>query len=189
MDARHENRSGKRNVGRPQGKPAPYCNPYLAGIGLGLTLLAAFLLMGRGLGASGAFTSLVSAGVDAVAPDHAATNGMYSVYLDNDGRNPLSDWLVFEIIGVFLGAFISAYLAGRIKGGIVKGSRISSRGRLLMAFLGGAMMGFAAKLARGCTSGLALSGGAVMGVGAWIFMLSIFIGGYAAAYFVRRQWT
>ena len=37
--------------------PAPYMNPYLAGIGLGLVLLASFVVMGRGLGASGAFSS------------------------------------------------------------------------------------------------------------------------------------
>ncbi|MBF8248605.1 MAG: putative transporter component, partial [Bacteroidetes bacterium] len=36
----------------------PYSNPYLAGLGLGLVLLAAFVVMGRGLGASGAFSSL-----------------------------------------------------------------------------------------------------------------------------------
>ncbi|UCF66021.1 MAG: hypothetical protein JSW33_00740, partial [bacterium] len=47
----------------------PYWNPYAAGIGLGITLLAAFLLMGRGLGASGAFTSFVSVGVNTVAPE------------------------------------------------------------------------------------------------------------------------
>ena len=46
----------------------------------------------------------------------------------------------------------------------------------------------AAKLTRGCTSGQALSGGAVQSVGSWAFMLSVFAGGYAAAYFVRRQW-
>ena len=34
--------------------PQPYWNPYLAGFGLGLVLLASFVIMGRGLGASGA---------------------------------------------------------------------------------------------------------------------------------------
>jgi hypothetical protein len=50
-------------------------------------------------------------------------------------------------------------------------------------------MGLAARAARGCTSGQALSGGAVLSVGAWIFMLSVFGGGYAFAWFVRRQWS
>ena len=41
-------------------EPAPYMNPYLAGVGLGLVLLLAFVLMGRGLGASGAFSTIVA---------------------------------------------------------------------------------------------------------------------------------
>ena len=57
------------------------------------------------------------------------------------------------------------------------------------AFVGGAVMGYGARLARGCTSGQALSGGAVLAVGSWAFMLCVFIGGYALAYFVRRLWN
>ncbi|MFC1481328.1 YeeE/YedE thiosulfate transporter family protein [Candidatus Neomarinimicrobiota bacterium] len=166
-----------------------YWSPYLAGIGLGLTLLAAIVLMGRGLGASGAFTSLVAVGVNAVAPEHASANGMFSAYLGDGTQNPLQDWLVFEIIGMLIGGYISARLAGRIKIGIEKGPQITGKQRLAAAFIGGALMGFAAKLARGCTSGLALSGAAVMSVGGWLFMLSLFAGGYLAAYAVRRLWT
>jgi hypothetical protein len=49
-------------------------------------------------------------------------------------------------------------------------------------------MGFGAKLARGCTSGQALTGGALLNVGSWAFMLAVFAGGYAMAYVMRRQW-
>lgn len=166
-----------------------YWNPYLAGLGLGLTLLATFILMGRGLGASGAFTSFISVGVNVVAPQHAESNGLYSSYLENDERHPLNDWLVIEILGIILGGFISGWLARRITWKIEKGPRISSAGRLFFAFSGGILMGFAAKMARGCTSGQALTGGAVMSLGSWIFMISVFIGAYAMAYFIRRQWT
>ena len=38
-------------------RPRPYADPYVAGVALGLVLLAAFLLAGRGLGASGAFAT------------------------------------------------------------------------------------------------------------------------------------
>ena len=65
---------------------------------------------------------------------------------------------------------------------------MSTRTRFLMAFIGGSLMGFGAKLARGCTSGQALSGGAMLGIGSWSFMIMVFVGGYAAAWFVRRQW-
>jgi uncharacterized membrane protein YedE/YeeE len=167
----------------------PYWNPYTAGIGLGITLLAAFLLMGRGLGASGAFTSFVSVGINAVAPQHAQTNGLYSAYLYNKDRHPLQDWLVFEILGVVVGGFISGWFARRIQWKVERGPRISSSGRLFWAFMGGTIMGFAAKMARGCTSGQALTGGAILSPGSWIFMISVFIGAYGMAYFIRRQWT
>ncbi|MBF8296300.1 MAG: putative transporter component, partial [Bacteroidetes bacterium] len=54
--------------------------------------------------------------------------------------------------------------------------------------IGGGLMGIGAKLARGCTSGQALTGGALFNVGSWAFMMMVFGGAYAAAYFVRRQW-
>jgi uncharacterized membrane protein YedE/YeeE len=166
----------------------PYLNPYLAGIGLGIVLLVAFVLMGRGLGASGGFTSMLTASVNAVASEYAAQNEMYSSYIGNGERSPLTDWLVFELIGVVIGGFISGILAGRIKRSVEGGPRISSHGRLALAFIGGTLMGFAAKMARGCTSGQALTGGALMSVGSWIFMIAIFIGAYAFAYLMRRQW-
>lgn len=167
--------------------PQPYMNPYLAGIGLGLVLLAAFVIMGRGLGASGAFSTLVSVVVAKVAPDHAAGNAFYGEYLSTEG-NPLKDWLLFEVIGLFAGGFLSGVLAGRIKRSTEKGPNISVRNRLVFAFIGGGMMGFGAKLARGCTSGQALTGGALLNVGSWAFMMCVFAGAYALAYFMRRQW-
>ncbi|MBI5217074.1 MAG: YeeE/YedE family protein [Ignavibacteriae bacterium] len=167
---------------------APYWNPYVAGIGLGLVLLASFVIMGRGLGASGAFTSLVSVGVNAVAQEHARSNGFFSEYLGDGTHSPLKDWLVFEVLGVIVGGFFSGILAHRVKGTVEKGERISTGKRFLFAFLGGGIMGFGAKLARGCTSGQALTGGALLSLGSWAFMLSVFAGGYMVAYFFRRQW-
>ena len=72
---------------------------------------------------------------------------------------------------------------------VEKGPRISNKGRFFFAFIGGSLMGFGAKLARGCTSGQALSGGAMLSVGGWAFMAAVFVGAYAFAYFIRRQWT
>lgn len=169
-------------------KPQNYWNPYFAGIGLGLTLLASFVIMGRGLGASGAFSSVVSVVAEAVSPQHANANSMYYAYLDNTGRSPLSTWLVFEVIGVIIGGFLSGFLAGRFKRKIDKGPNTTKAFRLIAAFLGGALMGFGAKLARGCTSGQALTGSALLNTGSWLFMLSLFAGGYFFAWFVRRLW-
>jgi len=91
-------------------------------------------------------------------------------------------------LGTFLGGTISGFLNGRFKVETRKGPQITDRQRWLFAFIGGAIMGYGARLARGCTSGQALSGGAVLATGSWIFMFCIFIGGYALAWFVRRLW-
>jgi uncharacterized protein len=163
----------------------PFTNPYVAGVGLGLVLLAAFVVMGRGLGASGAFGSVLAAFLAAVAPAHAHGNEFYQGYLE--WGPPLKDWLVFEVLGVLLGGFLSGAFAGRLARTVEKGPRIGVGGRFALAFLGGALMGFGAKLARGCTSGQALSG-ALLNVGSWAFMLAVFAGGYAMAVFVRREW-
>lgn len=169
--------------------PKPYWNPYWAGFGLGLVLLASFVLMGRGLGASGAFTTALATVVHKVAPAHSANNAFYAEYLGDGSRSPLKDWLVFEVLGVFAGGFLSGALANRLKIGIEKGPRISTRWRLIFAFIGGALMGIGAKIALGCTSGQALTGGALLNVGSWAFMWCVFGGAYALAYPFRKQWT
>jgi len=166
----------------------PYLNPYLAGIGLGLVLLAAFVLMGRGLGASGAFSSTVAWFTDLVAPAHAQANEYMSGYLGDGSTHPLKAWLVFEVIGLAVGALLSGLLAGRVRFAVEKGPRATTAMRLLCAFLGGALMAFGAHLARGCTSGQALTGGALLNVGSWAFMLMVFAGGYAVAWLFRWQW-
>ena len=170
-------------------KPAqPYWNPYVAGVGLGLVLLAAFVVMGRGLGASGAVASTITAGLNAVAPSHVAGNPAFAEYL-KEGTSPLMDWLVFEVLGVFVGGFLSGVLAHRVTKTVEKGPNITTNKRLMFAFVGGVLMGVGAKLARGCTSGQALTGGALLNVGSWAFMLMVFAGAYGLAYFMRRQWT
>ncbi len=169
--------------------PQPYMSPYLAGIGIGLVLLAAFVVMGRGLGASGAFSSAVAAGMDSVAPSRAEALEPYAAFLGNEERGPLRDWLVFEILGVVIGGALSAFLAGRLRRGIDRGPAAAIGTRLWLALSAGAIMGFGAKLARGCTSGQALTGGALLSVGSWAFIVTAFAAGYLFAPLFRRQWT
>lgn len=170
-------------------EPQPYWNPYVCGVGLGLVLLATFVVMGRGIGASGAMTSVVATGVKAVSASHAEANAFYMGYLGDGSVHPLKDWLVFEVLGVLIGGFLSGALAGRARVKVEKGPAISNGRRFLFAFSGGVIMAFGTKLARGCTSGQALTGGAMMNAGSWIFMTSLFIGAYVMAGFVKKLWT
>ena len=165
----------------------PFWNPYVAGVVLGLVLLGSFLIMGFGLGASGAVTRIAAFAVDLVAPKAVESNAYFSQYF-GPGKHVLGDWLVFEVLGVFLGGALGAYSAGRMKLGVDRGPRVSAGRRLALAVAGGVLMGIAARLARGCTSGQALTGGATLALGSWVFMLAVFAGGYALAYFFRKEW-
>jgi uncharacterized membrane protein YedE/YeeE len=100
----------------------------------------------------------------------------------------LRDWLVWELAGVAVGGFLSAWRGGRLGWRTERGPRVTTASRLLTAVAGGAVMGIGAKFARGCTSGQALSGGALLSVGSWIFILTAFAAGYACAPLARRLW-
>jgi hypothetical protein len=166
-------------------QPQPYMNPYLAGVGLGLVLLTAFVTMGRGLGGSSAFATAAGALIVNLAPETAKTNAYLATFAEG---NPFKDWLVFEVLGVFLGGLFSGLLANRATTTIERGPRASVTRRLVLAFVGGGLMALGAKLASGCTSGQALTGGSLLNAGSWLFMIAMFGGAYGAAWFLRRQW-
>lgn len=164
-----------------------YWNPYFGGFLLGIIILFTFYMTGRGLGASGAMKSSVVAIVDTVTPKHAEANAYYSQFI-KDEESPLNTWLIFETLGVLIGAFISGGLSGRIGWRVQHSPKITSKRRLIFALLGGVLFGLGAQIARGCTSGAALSGMAVISTGGFITMLAIFGTGYLFAYFFRKNW-
>jgi uncharacterized membrane protein YedE/YeeE len=164
----------------------PYWNPYLAGFLIGVVLLATFVVMGRGLGATGAFSAVLVWLLALGSPAYVEGNAIHAGYW-NDGA-PLAVFLVYLMIGSLTGAAISGALAGRTWLTIGRGPAISDSARLAAAFVGGFVIAFGAKLAGGCTSGQGLTGGSMLNVGSWTFLMAVFIGGYALAPLVRRQW-
>jgi len=176
----------------------PYWNSYVAGVALGLVLLAAFVATGRGLGASGAVTRLaahttqkveaMAKGGTAAERDTFARHNAYTAQYINDESDSLDDFLLYMFVGVMVGGFISGVLAHRAQLSTSMGPHTNVRRRLLLASLGGFVSAFGARLARGCTSGQALTGGATLALGSWAFMLAVFAGGYALAYFFRKEW-
>ncbi|NHZ84658.1 MAG: YeeE/YedE family protein [Planctomycetia bacterium] len=170
-------------------KETKYMNSYVAGVLLGLVLLATIYVTGRGLGASGAIKSYAVATVEAVAPEHTAKTAFYQDYAALHGSgSPLMNWLVFEVTGVLIGAFISGLISDRLDFKFEKGPHSTTKMRIIGALTGGLLFGIGAQLGRGCTSGAALSGMAVMSTGGIITMLAIFGGAYMFAYFFRKLW-
>jgi len=162
-----------------------YMNPYLAGIGLGLTLLVSFLVLGAGLGASSGLARIAACMELCIAEAHTLS----SEYFGKWGQNPMQYYLVFLLAGTFIGGLCSALLANRIKLQIERGKQSSVRLRGAFALIGGVLVGFASRLANGCTSGQALSGTALLLTGSFVFLICIFVGGYATARLFGRQWN
>jgi uncharacterized membrane protein YedE/YeeE len=172
----------------PKREPRPYLNPYLAGTLLGVVLFLSFFLTGGGLGASAAMSRVQTGVLDAIASAHV-DRVAYFAELAGGERNPWAHYAIYMLAGTVLGGLVSGLVNRRVKWETRKGPRISVQARWAFALIGGAVMGYGARLARGCTSGQALSGGAVLSVGSWAFALSIFASAYGVAWFFRRLWT
>lgn len=168
-------------------KRRSYINPYVGGMLLGLTLFAAFYLTGAGLGASGAVNRVQISVLDRVAPE-TVDRMAYCANLAGGDRNPLDSPSVMMLFGTLAGGALAGLLSGRFRPELRKGAGVSNGTRLALALIGGLIMGFGARFARGCTSGQALSGGAVLSAGSWLFMFSVFGGAYGLAWFLRRFW-
>ena len=96
-------------------KQRKYINPYVGGVLLGLVLLSANFISGRGLGASGALKSVIIQGINTITPEHAENAVYYKQYNESHPDGPMKSWLVFQMLGVVVGAFVSGALAGRLK--------------------------------------------------------------------------
>lgn len=153
----------------------PYWPNWLSGLALGLVLLLTFVLTGHGLGATG-FTTRLSAWLGAqLLPVWTQNNDYLGAFLED--TPVLSAWISWQVLGVFAGGVLSAALAGRMRWrieGMASGGR--SR-RLFKALVGGVLAGFGARIAAGCTSGVGLSGSAVLGVAGFAFLAAFFVAG------------
>ncbi len=167
--------------------PKPYTNAIIAGVLLGLVLFLVYFFTGDGLGASGGANRIAIWLAKIVAPAWVNSTP-YLIKYGGGAKNPLDSFIVMLDIGVLLGGFLSAWFFGRFSIETIKGPKVKVSFRWLIAFLGGTLAGFGARMARGCTSGQGLNGAATLSVGSWAFLLAFFAGGYLLAYFVKKLW-
>lgn len=153
----------------------PFWPPLVAGVALGLVLLLTFVLTGHGLGATGASTRMAAWLGLSVAP--AATHANAYLGAMVEGGNPMSSWITWQVVGVALGTLVAAFMAGRFRVQLDGSRSIGTPQRLATALAGGLLSGFGARVAAGCTSGLGLSGGATLGIAAFVFLTTFFITG------------
>ena len=166
--------------------PREFLPSLIGGIGLGLTLMGIFVFTGHGLGASGFFKRVTAWLSEGTFGNWAQTNEYLSTFLINGA--PLNDWISFEVAGMAVGGLLGSLLARRFKVKIERGDKIKIPSRLILAVFGGIFSGFGAALARGCTSGIGLSGGATFSVAAYLFLIGFFVAGLLIAKITKRIW-
>ncbi len=157
---------------------------YVAGAGLGVLVAVSEAAYGRPIAASGAFDRLAAYVGSALFP-----KSPYYAYVMKPGIT----WQVWLVLGVLLGSFVSARLAGTARmrwlPDSVWAERFGTRRstRLLVAFFGAVLMQVGAGIAGGCTSGLAISGGASLSPAAFVFMAGMFAAGIPTAWLWYRS--
>ena len=165
----------------------PYMNPYVAGVLLGLVLIMAFYFTGHGLGASGGVKEVMVKAVTTVAPEHSVESTYFGRYAGKEIH--LKDsWMVLEVLGVIVGGFLSGAISGRFKFKIEKSPKITTRKRVIYVLGGGILLGIGSQFARGCTSGAALSGMAVMSISGFVAFLTIFGTAFALSRVFKKLW-
>ena len=95
------------------------------------------------------------------------------------------------VIGIAIGALISARLSGLARKGQAPVWKYAMKNwsearRRVMAFVGGFVLLFGARLAGGCTSGHGISGINQVAVGSLVTVVFMFIGGIITAQFLKR---
>lgn len=163
-------------------------SPYVAGILIGLLQIPAFVLMETALGASSSFVTVGDSLAGLIAPnlltiDYAA---------NHVAATPKNLWQVALVVGVAIGAFVSMKLSKAKRKPI---SPIWARAlgtslpvvRYGVAFAGGFLMLFGARIADGCTSGHGLSGMAQLAVGSTVAVIAMFTGGIVTAMLLLRR--
>ena len=166
-------------------------SPYVAGVLLGLVGIAAVWISDSLLGASGAFENLAGLIGKAVAPK--LFDNMYFNFIMPPGITTS----VILVVGIFFGGMIGAATSGTLKWGArdtansdPQWKRIfgeSTAKRWGIAFIGAIILEYAAGIAGGCTSGLAISGGMLLAPAAFLFIAGMFASGILTALVIYRK--
>ncbi|WFS61964.1 YeeE/YedE thiosulfate transporter family protein [Pseudodesulfovibrio thermohalotolerans] len=158
-------------------------NPYLAGALTGLLLALSVLLAGKYFGASTSYVRSVGLLEMTLAPGHVEATDYFMKYF---GSNSGIDWQWLFVLGVFFGSYLSANFTRSFTWTPLPEiwkERYGERPglRFVLAFVGGAIALFGARMAGGCPSGHGLSGMAQVSVSGTLAMVAFFVGGVAAA--------
>lgn len=155
-------------------------NPYVAGALSGLVSIGSIWFVGKYIGASTTYVRTVGMMEKWFSPERVANMPYFLKEL------PIIDWQWLFVIGIGLGAFLAAISSSSFRWQGVPdiwqdrfGSFVATRGGI--AFIGGIIAMFGARLADGCPSGHGLSGSLQLAVSGFIALACFFIGGLISA--------
>lgn len=161
-------------------------SPYAVGVAIGMLSWFTFLSADHALGVSTAFETTAALSLTSASPEQAQENRFFVEH------TPQIDWQWMLVIGVFFGSLASSLLSGDRETLTVPPlwqSRFGPSGvkRLIVAFLGGMVMIFGARLASGCTSGHAISGNLQLALSSMAFSVMFFASGVATVFLLYRS--
>ena len=163
-------------------------SPYLAGVVIGLLQIPAFLIVETALGASSSYVTigaLLTSWIDPSILDIKYASAHVAATAKNW-------WQVALVGGIAIGAFVSMKMSGTRRAAVspiwtrALGSASPTK-RYAVAFFGGVIMLFGARIADGCTSGHGLSGMAQLSVGSTVAVAAMFVGGIATSLLALRR--
>jgi hypothetical protein len=157
-------------------------SPYVIGAGIGLLDALSFVISKRGLGVTSAFENVAALLERRVAPDLTHINR----YMQKREDAPKLDWEAFLVLGLAAGSYLTSRAVPQTqqKGLAPAWKRRfgdDSRTRLVSSFVGGALMMMGARMAKGCTTGHAITGTMQGSASSWIFTPLMFATSVLAA--------
>jgi hypothetical protein len=166
-------------------------SPYIAGGLLGIVGVLAVWLSNSLLGASGAFESVAGLIGQAVAPT------LFDNTYFNFVMPPGITIGVVLLVGMFFGGMVGAWTSGTLKWGKKDAANSDEQWKRIfgpqvwkrwaLAFVGAIILEYAAGIAGGCTSGLAISGGMLLAPAAFLFIAGMFATGIVTTLIIYRS--
>jgi uncharacterized membrane protein YedE/YeeE len=155
-------------------------SPYLAGALSGLVSIGSIWYIGKYLGASTTFVRTTGMLEKMFSPERVASMPYFLK------EAPIIDWQWMFVIGIAVGAFVASVSSGSFRWQAVPDMWQNNfdpplAPRAIVAFLGGIVAMFGARLADGCPSGHGLSGSLQLAVSGFIALACFFIGGLITA--------
>ncbi len=160
--------------------------PYAIGAGIGVLSWAVFLVVNTPIGVTTSLAQVAAVPAASVFGwDWVAANSYWAKQL------PKIDYGTLFLVGTLLGGLLSALLAGSWRLSLVPAVFAERFGHspaksAALAFVGGAIAMYGARMANGCTSGNGISGGLQLAVSGWVFLAAMFATGILTAMVMFR---